>query len=60
MRPGPSSFGPACCLQYAGRVCDQALPLERVAEGYRAMHERRAVRTLLTTLYRFSQWTVHP
>ena len=27
---------------------DLALPLERAAEGYRAMDERRAIKTLLT------------
>ncbi|MGW4805817.1 zinc-dependent alcohol dehydrogenase family protein [Kitasatospora sp. NPDC004272] len=31
-----------------GRVFDLALPLDRVAEGYRAMDERRAIKTLLT------------
>jgi threonine dehydrogenase-like Zn-dependent dehydrogenase len=31
-----------------GKVFDQTLPLERVAEGYRAMDERRAIKTLLT------------
>src|SRR4051812_22630885 len=31
-----------------GRVFDQTLPLEQVADGYRAMDERRAVKTLLT------------
>jgi threonine dehydrogenase-like Zn-dependent dehydrogenase len=30
-----------------GRVFDQTLPLDRVAEAYRAMDERRAVKTLL-------------
>lgn len=30
-----------------GRVLDLALPLERVAEGYRVMDERRAIKTLL-------------
>ena len=30
-----------------GRVFDLALPLERVAEGYRAMDERRAIKALL-------------
>src|SRR3954465_3295462 len=30
-----------------GRVFDLTLPLDRVAEGYRAMDERRAVKTLL-------------
>lgn len=31
-----------------GRVFDLTLPLERAAEGYRAMDERRAVKVLLT------------
>lgn len=31
-----------------GRVFDQTLPLEQVAAGYRAMDERRAIKTLLT------------
>jgi threonine dehydrogenase-like Zn-dependent dehydrogenase len=31
-----------------GKVFDQKLPLERAAEGYRAMDERRAIKTLLT------------
>ncbi len=31
----------------AGKVFDLTLPLDRVAEGYRAMDERRAIKTLL-------------
>jgi threonine dehydrogenase-like Zn-dependent dehydrogenase len=31
-----------------GRVFDQTLPLDEVAEGYQAMDERRAIKTLLT------------
>ena len=31
-----------------GRVFDLTLPLDDVAEGYRAMDERRAIKTLLT------------
>ena len=31
-----------------GEVFDLALPLQEVAEGYRAMDERRAIKTLLT------------
>jgi threonine dehydrogenase-like Zn-dependent dehydrogenase len=31
-----------------GKVFDLTLPLERVAEGYRAMDERRAIKTLLS------------
>jgi hypothetical protein len=30
-----------------GRVSDLTLPLRHVAEGYRAMDERRAIKTLL-------------
>lgn len=30
-----------------GQVFDLALPLDQVAEGYRAMDERRAIKTLL-------------
>jgi threonine dehydrogenase-like Zn-dependent dehydrogenase len=30
-----------------GLVFDQELPLADVAEGYRSMHERRAIKTLL-------------
>ena len=32
-----------------GEVFDLTLPLEQAAEGYRAMDERRAIKTLLTT-----------
>ena len=32
-----------------GKVFDLTLPLSEVAEGYRAMDERRAIKTLLTT-----------
>jgi threonine dehydrogenase-like Zn-dependent dehydrogenase len=31
-----------------GKVFDLTLPLAEVAEGYRAMDERRAIKTLLT------------
>ena len=31
-----------------GKVFDLELPLEEAAEGYRAMDERRAIKTLLT------------
>jgi threonine dehydrogenase-like Zn-dependent dehydrogenase len=31
-----------------GRVFDLHLPLDRAAEGYTAMHERRATKVLLT------------
>ncbi len=31
-----------------GKVFDLTLPLADVAEGYRAMDERRAIKTLLT------------
>ena len=30
-----------------GKVFDLVLPLEQVADGYRAMDERRAIKTLL-------------
>ena len=30
-----------------GKVFDLTLPLEQVAEGYKAMDERRAIKTLL-------------
>ena len=30
-----------------GRVFDLTLPLDQAAEGYRAMDERRAIKTLL-------------
>jgi hypothetical protein len=30
-----------------GKVFDLTLPLEQVAEGYRAMSERRAIKALL-------------
>lgn len=30
-----------------GKVFDLMLPLDKVAEGYRAMDERRAIKTLL-------------
>jgi threonine dehydrogenase-like Zn-dependent dehydrogenase len=32
-----------------GRVFDLRLPLDQVAEGYRAMDERRAIKTLLSS-----------
>ena len=32
-----------------GKVFDLTLPLEQVAEGYRAMDERRAIKGLLRT-----------
>jgi threonine dehydrogenase-like Zn-dependent dehydrogenase len=35
------------CNINPGRVFDLTLPLEQVAEGYRAMDERRAIKTLL-------------
>jgi len=31
-----------------GRVFDQTLPLDQVADGYRAMDERTAIKSLLT------------
>jgi threonine dehydrogenase-like Zn-dependent dehydrogenase len=33
----------------AGKVFDLTLPLDQVAEGYDAMDERRAIKTLLRT-----------
>jgi threonine dehydrogenase-like Zn-dependent dehydrogenase len=47
--------GPAPVRRYLpklidpGRVFDLELPLEQVAEGYKAMDERRAIKTLLRT-----------
>jgi threonine dehydrogenase-like Zn-dependent dehydrogenase len=35
------------CEIEPGKVFDLALPLEQVAEGYRAMDERRAIKALL-------------
>jgi threonine dehydrogenase-like Zn-dependent dehydrogenase len=32
---------------HPGKVFDLTQPLDRVAEGYRAMDERRAIKTLL-------------
>jgi threonine dehydrogenase-like Zn-dependent dehydrogenase len=32
---------------HPGKVFELALPLERLAEGYAAMDERRAIKTLL-------------
>lgn len=31
-----------------GRVFDLTLPLDQIAEGYKAMDDRRAIKTLLT------------
>jgi threonine dehydrogenase-like Zn-dependent dehydrogenase len=33
---------------HPGKVFDLTLPLDQVAEGYKAMDERRAIKTLLT------------
>ena len=33
--------------QYAGQVFDLTLSLDQVAQGFRAMDERRAIKTLL-------------
>jgi threonine dehydrogenase-like Zn-dependent dehydrogenase len=30
-----------------GKVFDQTLPIDQVAEGYKAMDERRAIKTML-------------
>ena len=40
-------FGIASGTINPGKVFDLALPLEQVAAGYRAMDERRAIKTLL-------------
>ena len=34
------------CTIDPGKIFDLMLPLEKVAEGYRAMDERRAIKTL--------------
>jgi threonine dehydrogenase-like Zn-dependent dehydrogenase len=39
--------GPAPVRQYLPELVDLTLPLEQVAEGYRAMDERRAIKALL-------------
>ena len=39
--------GPAPVRQYLPELIDLTLPLEQVAEGYRAMDERRAIKALL-------------
>lgn len=44
--PGCSGFVLSGRIQ-PGRVFDLTLPLDQVAEGYRAMDERRAVKALL-------------
>ena len=41
-RPDPTIAAPP-----SGKVFDLTLPLERIAEGYRAMDERRAVKALV-------------
>jgi hypothetical protein len=44
--------GPATRQIDPGRVFDLELPLERAAEGYRAMDERRAIKALLRPMGR--------
>ena len=53
-RPGPGAPLPARADRPGldrkidpGKVFDLTLPLDQVAEGYRAMDERRAIKTLL-------------
>jgi threonine dehydrogenase-like Zn-dependent dehydrogenase len=46
-----TSDHPHCRLERKidpGKVFDLRLPMNQVAEGYRAMDERRAIKTLLT------------
>jgi hypothetical protein len=43
-RPGGSRLDPA---DRAGKVFDLELPLAQVADAYRAMDERRAIKVLL-------------
>ena len=40
--------GPAPVRRYLPELIDLTLPLDRAAEGYRAMDERRAIKVLLT------------
>jgi threonine dehydrogenase-like Zn-dependent dehydrogenase len=42
-----SRSGPSSGEIDPGKVFDLTLPLDDVAEGYRAMDERRAIKTLL-------------
>jgi threonine dehydrogenase-like Zn-dependent dehydrogenase len=48
---GPTPIGHEYCGLVeevgSGQVFDLTLPLDQVAEGYRAMDERRAIKTLL-------------
>lgn len=39
--------GPAPVRRYLPHLIDMVLPLEQVAEGYKAMDERRAIKALL-------------
>ena len=43
-----SAADTAFLLEHPGKVFDLSLPIEKVAEGYKAMDERRAIKTLLT------------
>jgi hypothetical protein len=42
-----------------GKVFDLTLPLDQVAEGYRAMDERRAIKTLLRPQGAWSSRFIH-
>ena len=44
---GNCVYGPAPVRRYLPELIDLTLPLEQVAEGYRAMDERRAIKALL-------------
>ncbi|HSB01480.1 MAG TPA: hypothetical protein VLE49_12585 [Anaerolineales bacterium] len=51
-RPDPTIIEPTDAIIWnrkinPGKVFDLTLPLEQVAEGYRAMDERRAIKALL-------------
>jgi hypothetical protein len=39
--------GPPQSGWYSGKIFDLTLPVDQVAEGYRAMDERRAIKVLL-------------
>ena len=43
----PTAPSPTTTAVDPGKVFDLTLPLEQVAEGYRAMDERRAIKALL-------------
>jgi threonine dehydrogenase-like Zn-dependent dehydrogenase len=46
-RRGVTSLKPGQFVIGSGKVFDLVLPLNQVADGYRAMDERRAIKTLL-------------